>query len=228
MKNILLLTIFFFITACGGNQHSNNITKKFIPLYSYPTLWYKNIEKLKNQIVIINPNNGHGTRQNSDYTKGIEFLKKNNVTVYGYVSTNYMKRDFNEITSDIDTYNNFYPQIDGIFLDETNPDKLEDYETLANYCRLKNFAFVALNPGTSVDKSFFDVKKFDIIITLEDDYKNINFSHITHQFANNKTKSAALVYDTNNTSIKKTLKSLGFYYIYITPDTAPNPWDTIY
>ena len=227
MKKIFLSTIFLFITLWGNNQNSNTI-KEFIPLYSYPTFWYKNINKLKNQIVIINPDNGPGNKINNDYIKGINFLKQNNIIVYGYIATNYMNKNINKIIAEINKYKKFYPKLDGIFFDEINPNKLKTYEKLADYCHLKHFNFVALNPGTMVDKSFFNVKKFDIIVTIENDYKNINFSYIKHQFSNSKTKSAALIYDTNNTSLRNKLKKLGFYYIYITPDKVPNPWDTIY
>lgn len=226
MKKTVFIFFTFFILGCGNSQSSSY--KKFIPLYSSPSLWYQNIDKLKNQTVIINPNNGPGNEIDEKYLKAINFLKQNNVTIYGYVYTKYMKRDLNEITNDIDKYKNFYPEIDGIFFDETATNKLDDYEFLADYVHSKNFSLVAINPGTMVDKSFFDCKKFNIIVTLEKDYKNINFSKIPFQFSNKKTKSAALIFDTDNKKLINFLKKKGFYYIYITPDTSSNPWKNIY
>ena len=226
MKQFFFIFFTLFILGCGNSKSSSY--KKFIPLYSSPSLWYQNIDKLKNQSVIINPDEGAGKSINEEYLKAIKFLKQNNVTIYGYVYTNYMNRNINEITNDIDNYKNFYPQIDGIFFDETATNKLSDYEFLADYVHNKGFNLIALNPGSDVNKSFFDCKKFDIIVTLENDYKNINFSKIPKQFYNNKTKSAALIYDSNTTKIIPLLQKKGFHYIYITPDTLPNPWKNIY
>jgi hypothetical protein len=80
-------------------------------------------------ILIINPSSGPGTTSlpDSDYSREIPKLNAfANVKTVGYVSTNWGKRDFNEVLKDISVYSGWERIskvkglcVRGVFLDET-------------------------------------------------------------------------------------------------------------
>lgn len=99
-----------------------------LPLYVYPgtnaAIW----APLKTAItaypsvqwqIIINPNNGPGTKPSSpypdtNYIAGIKALKKySNVKTLGYVHTSYGRRPVNDIRADINNYTNWSSYTNG-------------------------------------------------------------------------------------------------------------------
>ncbi|PMD37236.1 cell surface spherulin 4-like protein [Hyaloscypha variabilis F] len=107
-----------------------------VPLYIYPDpgVWDPLYTAIANHptltfILIINPTSGPGTTSlpDSDYSR--ETPKLNafpNVKTVGYVSTNWGKRDFNEVLKDISVYSGWERIskvkglcVRGVFLDET-------------------------------------------------------------------------------------------------------------
>jgi hypothetical protein len=195
-------------------------------------------------IVIINPNSGPDTAANSDFANLVTSVKKNSTvtTVLGYVPTTYGIRNTSQVLSDIDAYYQFYPMIDGIFLDEGSTSC--DNTNLTNYnsydARVKSkdsLGFTVLNWGAVGSECYLINTTIDTYCTFEDNYNTymsaaVNppawtsnydpsaFWNIVHSAPNVKTSVQAAV------SLAKTRRA-GYFYItdavYNTP--ADNPYN---
>ena len=96
-----------------------------IPLYTYPTdSSWSAVAAAKESypsvpiIAIINPNSGPGSSQDENYVSGITNLEAAGVTVIGYVATGYGSNSISSMESQINDYQSWYPNIQGIFFDE--------------------------------------------------------------------------------------------------------------
>lgn len=176
---IFLLSSFLVVCSAKEPEKTTKI-KILIPLYSYPT-WYNQDTYFWPEVVkaakkvpitaVINPNNGPGGGPpNQDYTKGLnELSQENNISILGYVATNYGKRDIQQVKTDIDFYNNYY-NLQGVFLDEaaSGADKLDYYQEIHNYIKAQpNLDTVVLNQGTHPDEGYLTKPAADIAIIFE-------------------------------------------------------------
>jgi len=244
MKKLLYIFILitFFIQGCTTNTESSK-TSVLLILYSYPTTWQnnKNLERLIQStdghfVSVINPSNGSGFSRDEKFVEGIEYLYDKNTTVVSYIYTSFGNRDKKEIYDEIDAYADFYgtEKLSGIFFDEI---KLKDsfdekfVKDIASYAKSKNFNFIVLNPGASVEQSLVDKNYYDIIVTYENSYKK--YQGFTNSLlSSSKTKQALVLYGCPDLpsyadEIKKA-KSMHFDYIYLTIDSEENPWDTVF
>ena len=124
--------------------------------------------------VIINPNSGPDTAAISDFVNLMTSVKNNSTvtTVLGYVRTTYGNRNTSQVLSDIDAYFQFYPMIDGIFLDEGSTSC--DTTNVTNYksydARVKSkgrLGFTVLNWGTVGSECYLNNTKIDTYCTFE-------------------------------------------------------------
>jgi len=121
------IAIVLAFTLTFGNfvntQAQQTSTRMLIPLYIYPAggAWANvvNANFYENIDVVINPNSGVGTSQNSDYVNGVNQLRAGNVGVYGYVYTGWGTRLPTTVKAEIDNWQAWY-NVDGIFLDESS------------------------------------------------------------------------------------------------------------
>jgi len=240
----------FLFEGCGANRTGASIDKNatvkevylepslkkyglklLIPMYIYPSPksieWRKLIDFKKvypdsNITTIVNPDNGHFTKLDSNYKQIIQKLVDANITVLGYVHTNYGERDIDDVTSDIDAWKQFYGDlgVDGIFFDEAATDNkhLEYYTKLSKYTREKGFARVVLNPGTGVDDGYIKAGIANIIVDYEDIYAHLS-NVATWNTPTKSTSLAMLVYDVNDTKVQEVVKKAvdnNISYIYLT------------
>jgi hypothetical protein len=160
-----------------------------LPLYTYPSAgaWAPLYNALNNnpQItfdIIINPSNGPGgSLPDSDYISNISLINSyNNVNTLGYVHTSYGNRSLSDISSDIDSYENWSTytnsniSLNGIFVDET-PASLDflDYMTTIHdkvKSTMTTGNLVWTNPGVPVDSKFYNIA--DMINAYENTYDN--------------------------------------------------------
>lgn len=182
----------------GGGPPNSNITKSQISgiivsyqqaLFAYPD-WYNGsgwhwsslISAAQQNpsvpiFVAINPNSGPDISGNSDFTQGITNLKTAaNIKILGYVFTNFGARGISgdisggSVEGDIDKYALFYPNIDGIFLDQMKSTTGSEsyYSSITTYTHTHsgvNFQYVWGNPGTNVAQSY--VGTVDTILISE-------------------------------------------------------------
>ncbi|HWB36677.1 MAG TPA: spherulation-specific family 4 protein, partial [Rugosimonospora sp.] len=133
--------------------------------------------------------------------------------------------------------------VDGIFFDDAEnicgPNGSSTYVDL--YIELNQYvhtyhpgALTVANPGVGVPDCYEDAA--DILITFEGsytDYLNPTGDYVTRQWQldADPNKFWNLVYDVPDTTalatVLDTSKRNNAGYVYATPDTLPNPWDTV-
>lgn len=216
MKILILILIYINLYA----------TQMLIPLYSIPEKWdLSNFNK--NITVIINPDNGPGNFIQQNYVLGIFSLRSKGVKVYGYVYTNYGKRHPSLVKRDIYKWKDMYPNIDGIFLDETSIDikHFNNYLDISKYSKLHNLNLI-LNAGIHTHQKYIDSGIAEIIITYENRYDDYINRTINKNKASPFTSLSAIIYNVQEYAIFDKVKN-DFEYIYLTNDKDDNPWDSI-
>jgi chitodextrinase len=146
---------------------------------------------------------------------------------------------------DINRWYDFYGSaVDGIFLDDAenvcgptsgSQQYVNLYRELNDYVHTYHAgALTVANPGVGVPDCYEDAA--DILITFEGsyaDYLNPTGDYVTRQWQLNAdpNKFWHLVYgvpdQTALTAVLNKSKQNNAGYIYATPDTLPNPWDTV-
>ena len=243
----IFLTALLMFCSCQRKVVATPL-KILIPLYSYPT-WYNpetyiwsDIAAAASQVpimAIINPNNGPDSQPpNQDYVRGLEDLRQAEVTILGYVFTQYGDRPIAEVKKDIDLYNNHY-NIDGIFLDEaaSNVNQLDYYQEIYNYIQTQtSLEAVILNPGTHTDEGYLERPAGDKAVIFEDHsaawigyepqsiidrYEAEHFVSLIHSVPDADTMKSHID--------RAVARKIG--YIYITDDspTSPDgdPWNSL-
>jgi len=221
MKKIFILFIMFFI-GCKVNSYINDERKIIIPLYFYDIDKWDKVAKNRNEIVIINPNNGPGESIDNNYINLINKLNNNQDLAIGYIYTKWGGRDIDEVQADIDKWIEFY-DIKGFFVDEvsTSKEDLNYYEKLTNYIKSKGNYYIVLNPGVMPDNEYFNIA--DNIVVFEDSVDKL----VDNSICNLNNKSSIIVYDANETQMENIIRKYKCKYVYITDDTLPNPYDDL-
>lgn len=187
------------------------------------------------------------------YVSGITKLKNAGITVQGYVSTHYCARPLNStytgfqntsppyyVEGYVDHWFAFYPNIDGIMFDEmqnTEPytcqtsgsvDVRTYYNNLKDYVHNKGGTIVSANPGAAVPSDF--VGKVDGMHIYESSGTPSLGTLSTRTFypSYDKSNFSYISYGVN--SLDTTFEKSSATYVgwlFITPDTLPNPYDTL-
>jgi hypothetical protein len=155
----------------------------YVPLYKYPDLqkpdgiWNTLIKAKKDHpsvlfVVTVNPSSGPGREQNATYVNAISELKKSGVEyILGYIPTDYSRqgpgRTLDDLKGLVDRYKVWYPDINGVMLDQTHVDEsqLGFYRELAAYARSQGTEFIRANPGTKAAEGYQDI--FDNLAIYE-------------------------------------------------------------
>jgi hypothetical protein len=120
-------------------------------------------------VAIINPYNGPGASPSSAYTAQIAKTRALGTKVVCYVYTKYGTRPLADVKADITKAKSYYPDLDGMFVDEVSNDPaqlayytaVDDHVTATFGAR----ALTILNPGTrSPDATFAHA---DIVMSFE-------------------------------------------------------------
>jgi len=231
---------------------STNPLKILFPLYIYPGSAWDDIRAQASVVpitVIANPGSGPGTVRDPNYVTYINKFVGNTppVTVLGYVHTGYGSLPLSAVQSDILTWKSFYPQINGIFLDEasTSLDDLTYYQSLSTFIKTTfgSTAQVFLNPGQSTSENYTAFA--DSIMFSEGDYGNFSLAPSSRPSLPSgwpvapcyspyspswKYKSNAAVYGVNSGQYQTVVDSAiskGFGYVFVTDATLPNPYGTM-
>lgn len=199
-----------------------------LPLYSYPTTYkeeYENLYQIQTEkqiLVILNPSNGAGEKKDQNFVDVITKLKQKGYSVFGYIYSNNALRDINQVKHNIDNYNQFYPDLDGFFIDEVNNNlsSYDYYREIYHYAKSYNKQII-LNPGTTVPQEFYDIA--DFIVVFERDY---NFLKTRYNFPQKITdKDCFLVYGVDSyqeaVETKNYLLNKGANCIYIIDENPP-------
>ena len=166
-----------------------NKTGIYIPYYQYPN-WnsgsdflngFNNLMNILDRnkdipvLAIINPDSGPGTGESPDpnYGKFIKRLNNHNITIIGYLATDFGNASIDTIKSELLVWFKFYPQIKGIFLDElptfyeSNKVQLTSqynqiYRMIKSESRrvLKRFLTVTVNTG-AINKLLYPLSVYE-------------------------------------------------------------------
>lgn len=169
------------LSAVNATMHQAGL---YIPLYEYPYLddqgsMWNIVMRAKADhpsvpfAVTINPWSGPGIWKDPAYADATAQLRKAGIEhVLGYMSTHYARQDYGatmpELKAMIDTYKEWYPEVDGLMMDEVNSSgsELAFYKELVGYAREKGFDFIMANPGTSIDERYIGL--FDNLMIYEE------------------------------------------------------------
>lgn len=237
MKNIFLHT---FTSLAFCLSLSASATEILVPAYFYPSsdpnlsFWDEMTAAASQGVgitAIMNPNSGPSNAVNSDYTTAVNDFRAAGGKVIGYVSTQYGARDANAVLADVNAYHNFYA-IDGIFLDEMHniSATLAYYQTLRTSISGINAGYKVFgNVGSNTLEGYTSAA--DVLITFENQTgyaSNIPDAWTANYSANH---FANLVYNIDIATEMQTIVGLtqnrNVGYIYVTNDSAANPWDTL-
>ena len=208
--------------------------KMFIPAYFYPgALWNQAIAGAPIvDIMVMNPNSGPGTSQNSDYVTAVQNARNASIKVLGYVHTTYSQRDINTVKMEVDNYTQWY-NVSGIFIDEVNSSAaaIPYYQNLSDYIKAGPATYVAMNPGTAPDPGYANIS--DNLVIFEgtyNTYKTWTQPSWVNSFA--ASKFTHLVHNTSTTNnMRKAVDRAHLTTrggkVYVTNDVLPNPWDTL-
>jgi len=222
------------------------VTGLLIPLYIDPltkgsgesrTDWQflcelKRTHRSVSVIAIINPDNGPGAECRSQYTDGIAQLQDAGIDVVGYVAVGYMRRSDDEQLKMISNWMEWYPSIDGIFLDEI-PNRVSN-SLVIRYKRLLGSMgdrVSIANPGTvlQVDPSVRSLP-FDITVSWENRRYPESFSSLKQidEFSHLSVKPdlgcLVLEQKINRSKIRRRITPY-YDWFFVTPFAVEeNPW----
>ena len=155
----------------------------YVPLYEYPYLespgniWNTLVAAKAAHpsvpfAVTINPSSGPGFWQDPNYLVGTAALRSGGIEyVLGYIHTDYARQTSGatmaEIKGSIDRYRAWYPDVNGIMLDEMNSGsgQVGFYREIADYARAQGIEFIVANPGTRADRGYMGI--FDNLMVYE-------------------------------------------------------------
>ncbi len=216
------------LTAAGA--HAQSIA---VPAYIYPP-WPELVNGAPTvSVAVMNPDSGPGPGSDTQYVSAVKSAHAAGILVLGYVYTSYGSRSLSAVESDINTYYRRYG-VDGIFLDEasTSCSEVSYYATLSTYIKAKaGVGRVILNPGTSTNSCYVTVA--DTLVTFEGAYSQYVDSYSAPAWEARYAPSHFwhIIYDTPTSSdldqVVQLSKARGAGYVYVTPDTLPNPYGAL-
>ncbi len=204
-----------------------------VPLYTYPGGTWDQVIETKNDhpdvpiAAIVNPASGPGSGQDSNYASGIARLQSAGVIVLGYVSTAYTNRDLSAVKADMDSWNSWYPDVDGIFFDEQTNWAGQEwyYEQADSYAKSKGFTFTVGNPGANSLPSYLGT--VDVVLIYESPGLPYLSNYQSWSSADNN-KLGMIPFGVGSMPqqwVEDASELVG--WIYVTNDVLPNPWDSL-
>jgi Spherulation-specific family 4/Fibronectin type III domain len=204
-----------------------------VPSYFYPGAFWSQLGAGAPTVglAVVNPSSGPGTAPDPNYVSQVSQTRARGITVVGYVDTAYGSRALSAVEADVDRQYQWYG-VDGIFFDEVPNEcsNISYYQALADYVRAKPGTHeVVLNPGASTGECFMSAS--DVLITFEDTYAQYVGWHLSGwETKYPATRFWQLIIGASQTDLPNAIalsRSRNVGWIYVTPDTLPNPWDTL-
>lgn len=152
----------------------------------------------------------------------------------GYVYTDYGSRSLAAVESDINDYYSWYPDLDGIFLDQASTSCSEEpyYAELNAYVKSKvGTALTVLNPGTQTNQCY--ELAADVLLTFEGPDSQYVGSYSAPSWVASYPASHFwhVIYAASTVSAMATAvqlsKARNAGYVYVTSATLPNPYDVL-
>lgn len=218
-----------------------------VPAYFYPSWngspWNKLTQLAEqgvNVTAVMNPANGPGPSQNSDYVTAVTAFKSKGGKLIGYVYSCYgrnqcavqgEKRTVAQMVTQALQYDDWYGPLEGIFVDELSS-SLHDFEFYQNFslqirAAKPEWKLVA-NPGIPCPEQYLQL--FDTLLTREAaGSATVAATTWGQNYPADRQYYLYYAVSTTTTMITKVneARSRNVGYVYVTNDVLPNPWDTL-
>jgi hypothetical protein len=206
-----------------------------VPAYFYPGRYWTQMTHAGSalRIAVMNPNSGPGTAPDPHYVSAVHAAQAAGITVVGYVYTEWGARSLSAVEAEVDAYYRWYG-VNGMFFDQASTSCAHSsyYGTLNAFVKAKGgTARTILNPGTQTSQCY--VSEADILLTFEGSYTQYVSSYSAARWEASYAPSHFwhVIYDAPNTSAMaqavRLSRQRGAGYVYVTPDTLPNPYDML-
>ena len=212
-----------------------------VPAYFYPSAGsdWNDLNAAADDVpitAIMNPGNGPGNFQDSNYVSAVNSFRAAGGRVIGYVYSSYTDRPLQQVLDDIDRYDDWY-NIDGIFVDEmanTGPaERLNYYRYIYNHVKSIDPNWEVMgNPGTTTLEQYLTWPTADRLMVFENvgtsypgyspsswnfNYDRSSFVHLVHT-----EPSSANMLSHLELAVQRNTSG-----IYVTDDVMSNPWDRL-
>jgi hypothetical protein len=198
--------------------------------------WEKLIEVARTipVIAIVNPASGPGKKTDPRYTEVFNQALEAGVRLIGYTTTAYGERPLSHVIEEIGRWYAFYPEVQGIFIDEQASSKeILDYYIQIRDCVRETIyqSLIVTNPGTSCDTEYLKNGIADVFCFFENKEGFESFSLPSVASGYPSEGLAALIYNARsvremNSYINRAIQQkIGA--LYITDMTGVNPWDRL-
>jgi Spherulation-specific family 4 len=193
-------------------------------------------------IIIANVYDGPGLSADANYVAAIDYCQQRQHNVVGYVDTGHATRPLATVEAEIDAWFSFYPDLDGIFIDQMSNDPATKgyYREIYRYVhRAGTQGLLVANPGLPAESDWQlgSQPVADLLNVFEGDdeanpgypgylgwtppawmcdYSADNFSHLVYGVEPGDL--AAVLAHSEDT---------GAGYRYVTDLRLPNPWRTL-
>jgi Spherulation-specific family 4 len=119
------------------------------------------------RLAILNVADGPGERPEPEFARVLATLHAGGVAVAGYVDTDYGHRTDRAITTDLDRYRTWYPQVQAAFFDRAaaTADLVARYRRIARSARTAGLRTVVFNHGVHPDPGY--AEHADLLGTFE-------------------------------------------------------------
>lgn len=237
---LLCMLLMLSTVAAAPSRAADAIPLRLIvPAYFYPAekglaQWKRLIDSSEKAplVAIVNPDSGPGKRIDPSYTQLFELSRGRPITLIGYVTFSYAKRPISAIKADVDSWLQFYPEVQGIFFDE-QPSGVEHVAFAAEcfaYARSRiDRAAVVTNPGIPCAREYLAGRDCPTACLFEHEtgFDTLQFPEWISRVP--RERIYTLHYSVKGVpQMQKFLEaavSKGAGSVYITDRLMPNPWD---
>ncbi|MCA1668685.1 MAG: spherulation-specific family 4 protein [Thermomicrobia bacterium] len=206
-----------------------------IPAYFTPGPCWTRLNAAANAvgIAVINPRNGPGGDALAAYDAPTQQSRARGIAVIGYVDTGYAARPKDDVCRDIAAYATGC-HLDGIFLDQVSIARADQryYAAVADTIKVQSTeALIVLNPGVSPPEAMMAFA--DIVVTFENIYDAYTGAYATARWMRRYPPERFwhLIYGAPTMQAMRRAMALSTRrragWVYVTPDTLPNPWSAL-
>ena len=179
--------------------------------------------------VVVNVANGPGTQIDLQYQAVVALLADSGAQLLGYIHTSYGTRPIDTIRQHAQRWKTFYPQIQGIFLDEVSTQAVHVpyYDSVVRMLRQAGWQPIVLNCGIFPPDTL--VHMADGVIFFEQD--GTTWQRYGPPVNHWGSKGIAIVHTISWTALRTFGSEIqqGKFgsWLYFTDDTMPNPYDRL-
>jgi hypothetical protein len=216
------------------------VAHELVPAYfgpeGSPNPWHTMCDDMAaGSTAILNPDNGPVKREAKVYLEAMKYCQERDQRVIGYVYTRYGKRSIKKVEKAIGDYYDWYPTIQGVFLDEmaeAPSAKVESYyRTLESVVHEKG-GIVVGNPGDTASTAW-QLGDVDEVVTFEGSAAEFaTYNPASWVLQERPEQIANIVFDAAEATQMEGIceqaeeQNAGSLYVTNLPE-KPNPYETL-